>query len=199
MNATRIYWSPKVRRELIYRLYKSNESGVFDEELIDDVGFRLYERCESILMVTNRQVYCPICHTKFQLKTTWKDKRTHFPCPADGCPWEVEWEQYHQSFTKKNLIAGGAMDTFERFYRDFPHQKTTQTKMITIDILIHAFHMDLKNNLPRKSAGFNLIEGSLKQIVEFLNSISSTTAVDKNRWRTEEKLSRDYRSGKRIP
>ena len=101
MNATRIYWSPKVRRELIYRLYKSNESGVFDEELIDDVGFRLYERCESILMVTNRQVYCPICHTKFQLKTTWKDKRTHFPCPADGCPWEVEWEQYHQSFTKK--------------------------------------------------------------------------------------------------
>ena len=88
------------------------------------------------------------------------------------------------------------MHVFQRFYRDYPKLNTVQDKMIAIDVLIHAFHMDMKKNLPKKSAGFNLIEGNFRQTVDFLDSLSSTQKTDKNDWRETEKLSRDYRRGK---
>ncbi len=58
----RIQWAAKVRRDLIWRLYRDDARGLVDDALIDAVGFALYQLCESILMVTARnRVPCPQC------------------------------------------------------------------------------------------------------------------------------------------
>jgi hypothetical protein len=58
-----IRWAPKVRQEQIWRLYQNDARGLIDEELIDEVGWALYSRCQSILWVTDRnRVPCPRCH-----------------------------------------------------------------------------------------------------------------------------------------
>ncbi len=57
-----IQWAPKVRRDLIRRLYQNDAHGLVDDDLINAVGFALYQRCESILMVTCRAylLYPPV-------------------------------------------------------------------------------------------------------------------------------------------
>jgi hypothetical protein len=58
----RIRWASKVPQAKIWALYQSHARGLAEEELIDEVGFLLFERCQSIIMVTERQrVVCPRC------------------------------------------------------------------------------------------------------------------------------------------
>ena len=44
--------------------------------------------------------------------------------------------------------------------------------MIAVDQLIHAFHWDVKLQLPNRPAGNNLIEGSLEQVIGLLDRLS---------------------------
>src|SRR5438445_4158500 len=59
-----VRWAPKLRPEKLRRLYELDAQGLADEELIDEVGYTLYSRCESILTVTESfrgRVPCPGC------------------------------------------------------------------------------------------------------------------------------------------
>ena len=59
-----IRWSPKLRPEKLQRLYETDARGIVDEELIDEVGYTLYSRCDSILTVTEAfagRLKCPGC------------------------------------------------------------------------------------------------------------------------------------------
>jgi len=47
-----IQWAKKVSPNKIRRLYNLDAQGIMDEELIDDVAYTFYARCESILTVT---------------------------------------------------------------------------------------------------------------------------------------------------
>jgi hypothetical protein len=68
--------------------------------------------------------------------------------------------------------------------------------MILIDQLIHEFHRDIKTRLPHKSASYNLIEGNLKQIVEFLDSIFYADGIDKETWRSDSAVADSRRRRK---
>ncbi|HLZ07020.1 MAG TPA: hypothetical protein VKT80_00380, partial [Chloroflexota bacterium] len=59
-------WAPKVRPERIWQLYQNDARGTIDEVLVHDVGIALYQRCESLLLVTSGRVTCPTCGTIFQ-------------------------------------------------------------------------------------------------------------------------------------
>ncbi|HMD79671.1 MAG TPA: hypothetical protein VKE92_00095, partial [Anaerolineales bacterium] len=61
----RITWSPRIRPVLIKRLYESDALGFQDDELCNDVGFRLYMRCQTVLMVSRNEVACPRCDAIF--------------------------------------------------------------------------------------------------------------------------------------
>ena len=49
---TRIKWPLKVRPHKIRQLYENDAKGIVDEDLINDVGYALYARCEAIWTVT---------------------------------------------------------------------------------------------------------------------------------------------------
>ena len=46
-------WAPRVRRSKIRRLYETDALGIYDDELIDDVGYALLARCRSFLAASN--------------------------------------------------------------------------------------------------------------------------------------------------
>jgi hypothetical protein len=50
--------------------------------------------------------------------------------------------------------------------------KTPQERMFAIDWLIHAYHWDLKQQLPNRPAANNLIEGSLDHVINLLDRLS---------------------------
>ena len=53
-------WARRVRKEKIARLYASDARGIVDAELIDEVGFGLLARCQSILDATAAAQGCAL-------------------------------------------------------------------------------------------------------------------------------------------
>jgi predicted RNA-binding Zn-ribbon protein involved in translation (DUF1610 family) len=164
-------WARKVPRSQIRRLYEADALGIVDEELIDKVGWALRERCDSILAVTAAhagRVACPACGAAITRERPWRDD---VPVACAACGWQLPWPTYHQTYRGKQLFAANAGPVFEGFYQAFPKARTPQAKMLLIDQLIHAFHLGL-TDVGRPVAA-NLIEGSLGEVIVFLDELTS--------------------------
>src|SRR5205823_4480926 len=48
-----VRWTPRLRPEKLCRLYETDARGILDEDLVDEVAYALYSRCESIIKVTS--------------------------------------------------------------------------------------------------------------------------------------------------
>ena len=73
-------WARRVEQDKIRRLYETDARGIVDEELIDDVGYAMLARCESILIATRASfgdVMCKGCRASIQAR---RDGRQHAPC-----------------------------------------------------------------------------------------------------------------------
>jgi hypothetical protein len=166
-----IHWAAKVPQWQIRRLYQTEAKGILDDEQIDAVGLALWERCDSILTVTaahHGHVRCPSCATVIARQQ---------PAPADevvtcpSCDWSLPWASYHRSYRGKQLYGANAVDVFARYHQAFPQAPTARAKMLLIDQLIHAFHVGLRE-LGRPAAA-NLIQGSLAEVIDFLDALTS--------------------------
>lgn len=167
----KVHWAPKTPRAKIRRLYETDAQGIIDEEQIDCVGWALWQRCESILIVTAAhygRVRCPSCATLIERPSPWTDGEM-VVCAT--CGWQMAWAAYHQTYRGKQLFGANAVGVFEAFYRDFPEAPTANIKMLLIDQLIHAFHVGL-TGLGRP-VGANLIEGSLGEVIRFLDALTN--------------------------
>ena len=180
-KSEKIKWASRIKPELIQQLYHSDAMGMQDVELCNEVGMRLYFRCQTIVWVQNSQVACPRCGQVFVVQSSPKEKATF--CPTDDCGWYTTMPKYRQSWRKKRIWAGNAMPAFEEFYNRYPNTRTYKDKMLLIDKLIHSFHWNLKLNLPNRSAANNLIEGNHDQVVAFLDQLSGVDTNDKTVWR----------------
>ena len=49
----RLRYAPKLPLALVAQLYRSDALVRRDEELLDDVGWRLYVRCRDVLLVSD--------------------------------------------------------------------------------------------------------------------------------------------------
>ena len=60
-------WAPRLKQSRLRRLYRSAESGQCDDELLQDVGWSLYVRCEDVVAASRGlrvgEVPCPNCRT----------------------------------------------------------------------------------------------------------------------------------------
>ena len=60
-------WASRLRQSRLRRLYRSAASGQCDDELLQDVGWSLYARCEDVVAVSRGlrlgEVPCPTCRT----------------------------------------------------------------------------------------------------------------------------------------
>jgi ribosomal protein L37AE/L43A len=165
-----VRWAPRVRPDRIRRLYEFDARGVVDEDLIDAVGFALYDRCRSILHVTDAlhgRVHCPRCETVI----------LHSPgaeaivCPA--CGWTTIWEAYHRTFRHQELNAGGIAEAIRGFMTGWERRPVPRERMVLIDRLLHAWHWETRRERPiGRPAGVNFIEGSRRQAIALLEGLT---------------------------
>ena len=189
-----IKWSKKVPQRLISNLYNQSVLGICDDELVNEVGFALYVRCESIISATygfeKKCLICLNCGKEIPLI------EKIFSCP---CGFYATWDDFKKSYKGKHLHAANALPIFIDYINNFPKAKTYNQKLICIDILIHSFHIkmsyyktldsydpeDENVELNRPTAA-NLIEGSLTEVILFLDKLSGIEeySQEKKRWRS---------------
>src|SRR5262249_39521631 len=68
----RLSYAPKISIGSVVRLYRADAAGIRDDDLLADVGWRLYERCKDILLISDAQVRCPECAAVFDV--LWRDQ-----------------------------------------------------------------------------------------------------------------------------
>jgi len=188
-----IKWCKRVPQQLIARLYNQSVTGIPDDDLADEVGWALYARCMSIISATNgfekKILQCPrLCGNDIPLV------ENIFNC---SCGFHATWDEFKKSYKGKQLHAANALPVFLAFYNIFPTAKTYGEKLICIDTLIHSFHIKMsyykelgnydiedENVELNRPTGANLIEGSLKEVILFLDKLSSIpNSTEKERWK----------------
>ncbi len=180
-------WAPRLRQSQIRRLYETDALGIYNDDLLDEVGWGLVARCESFITASEAacgRAKCPTCG-QVVLHHAGKDEILH--CTA--CGWEAPWQAYFKTFQHKQLSGAQAvMALFQEFIDGFPKAKTGPEKMLLIDRLIHEFHTHLQFG-PTRAAGVNLIEGNYHEVVNFLDRLTygedstSGTRQARSEWR----------------
>jgi len=194
----KISWSPKIRQSRIRRLYQNDALGAVDEVLVEEVGLALLDRCRSIWLVTRREVECPRCGAAFPLcePDSWNPLPGIQTCPTPGCGWQTTAEEWHKSWRHRELLGTAAMDAIETYLDVYPRAGKTEERMLSIDQLIHSFHISLQTGRINRSFANNLIEGSHDQVVEFLDRLSARPGgTDKDRWRADIEKMHQTRRG----
>jgi|GEM_PF-766854 hypothetical protein len=161
-----IHWAPRLKPALIRRLYTMDARGIVDEDLIDEVGYGLLARCESIRRVTER--CCPQCGERLEGVLEQERNRT-ISCPS--CGWQSTWDLYLRSYKNKRLHGGRATVDFLRFLDEFPKCRTPQQKMLVIDRLIHAVHEWMRKTLTLPAAE-NIIQAKRSEVIELLDDLA---------------------------
>ncbi|RPJ51069.1 MAG: hypothetical protein EHM21_03615 [Chloroflexi bacterium] len=182
-DRSEIEWSPRVSLAKIRALYINEARGTCADELIEEVGFGLFARCQSILEYTEALeeggVRCKRCQKKGQ--TTIIQRNMNKPSSLLRCPvcgWQVRWRVYKAESQNEdgNLIAGHAGAAFTRYVAIYPKCRTREEKILAIDRLIHEFHWILIHEdqpaRAAKPAAVNLLRGNIRQVMEMLNELT---------------------------
>lgn len=187
-------WSPRVSKARIARLYTTFAKGIVDADLIDDVGFSLLARCESVLAATEagqgRGAPCPQCGSRVSW-VYWKGE----DLDCTRCGWRCPGQAYKKTIKYKHLFAGGMKPFLGEFVREFPRARTHAERFILIDTLIHRYHWENVGRGGRPGACC-LIEGKLKNIMPFLDGLSygeeipAEVEATRAKWRQEWRASR---------
>jgi len=163
-------WAPRVAPERIRRLYELDAHGIYDEDLILDVGYGLLARCESFITAvaaSQGRVTCPLCGATVH---HGHDKAEEMRC---ACGWSLAWGDYFATIQHKQLSgAEPVLALFGDFVDRFPKARTPQQRMMLIDTLLHGFHIFAKTGNPTRPVAVNLIEMRLWQVIEFLDELS---------------------------
>jgi len=159
-------WAPRVEQHKIRQLYETDAQGIYDLDLIHEVGYGLLARCESFVTANRAregELPCPECGQSVRREEMLR-------CP---CGWTLPWADYFETIQHKQLSgAEPVLQQFQDFVTAFPAARTPQEKMTLIDRLIHGFHWYLKTDGPTRPVAVNLIEGRLSDVVAFLDRLT---------------------------
>ncbi len=178
-----IEWAPRVKSAKIRQLYRNEARGILDDELIEDVGFGLLLRCQSIIEYTEAceigKVRCMRCAKQGRttvIQRNMKKANSLLLCPV--CGWQVRWRIYKTESENADgqLHAGHAKEAFTHYLSTYPQCRTRKEKIFAIDRLIHEFHWFLiREGQPaqgNKPAGVNLIRGNIREVFDLLNELT---------------------------
>jgi hypothetical protein len=166
--AEEIRWAPRVAQEKIRRLYETDARGVYDAELIDDVGWALLARCEALLAAEEARAGRAKCHRCGAIIHHAGGQEEVLHC---ACGWQVAWRSYFRSIQHKQLSGPDLVGLFRDFVTRFPPAETPRARMLLIDALIHGFHWSVQTG-PRRPSAINLIEGRLNEVIRFLDALT---------------------------
>ena len=162
-------WAPRVRPQIIRRLYAGEAAGLLDDELLDEVFYAIRARCESIVTVTEAsegRVRCPACDDPILRKGGDKEELMH--CAA--CGWELTWGEYLKTYQGKELHGGGALPAIHAYLVGGHAARSPQQKMLLIDALLHAYHWEAAQN-PTRPVAVNMIHAKLNEVVALLEEL----------------------------
>jgi hypothetical protein len=195
-------WAPRLKQRLLWQLYQNDAQGLYDEDLLDEVGWGLYSRCKSFIeanAAVNGRAACPVCG---MIIFHHSQPEEILCCPT--CGWTAAWKVYFQSIQHKQLSgAAPVLTIFQDFVDRFPRARSVQEKMLLIDALIHSWHWHAHYGNTRTTA-VNLIEGNYHQVVDFLDRLSygpgSTPGVRQEwqKWREEVNSTADMWKDERL-
>lgn len=174
--------------------YEANARGLLDDALVDDVGWRLWDRLSDVVRVTAGRVRCPVCTTEFQVRAAGRTDDEVVPCP--GCDWSVTPAAWHRTWENRDL--NGLCPEFGRFVDAWPTARSIRDRMLLIDSVVHAQHVASRSDRPGNFAARNFLEGSRPKIVALLDELadgpgSQVAEGARERWNA----ARDhYRSGR---
>ena len=183
-------WAPRLRKIQIQQLYQSSGRGLLDEELIDDVGFSLYLRCLSMLKVSEAirgNPPCASCGAPAHLDTE--------PVPfarCSNCGWTCPWELYQKTYQLKGLFAGGMEPFVKDYVLKFDATHSHRERMVLIDNLIHRFHWESEGIDDGRPGATSLIQGKMKDIMDFLDRLSYGDDIPPELTRTREEWRRKW-------
>jgi hypothetical protein len=163
----RIRWAPSLPAQRLVRLYEANALGIADDELVDDVGWRLWERLSDVLRVSAGRVRCPGCGTEFQVRGAGGDD---IPVDCPGGDWSVTPRVWHKSWEHRDL--NGHCPEFVRFVDGWPGARALRDRMLLIDAVVHALHVSSRDDAPGNFAARNFLEGSRPKIVALLDELA---------------------------
>jgi hypothetical protein len=182
LPTTELKWARRVRQEDIRRLYHLDARGIIDQDLINDVGYGLHARCESIRIATEAhfgRVTCRSCGAVVE-RTEW-NKAELLTC---ACGWRKTWGDYLASYQRKQLVGGAAYPAFIEYLERWPGARAPRDKLLEIDRLVHACHVATHRPWARPAA-VNLIEGTASELARFLDELaygpSSTPGLGETR------------------
>lgn len=182
-------WAPRLRKSQVEKLYVSCAEGFIDEELIDEVGFSLYARCESILEVGEAimgRPKCPSCGTS--IEWNWQPIEI-LDCP--NCEWACPLSVYQKTYRRKNMNPGGMKPYLEEFVRKFRNTRSHRDRLVLIDTLIHRYHWNSSGGRP---GACGLIQGRMKDVVSFLDKLSYGEKMPPEIRRTREEWRKRWAS-----
>lgn len=193
MDAERelIKWTPRASQQKIRLLYEKDAKGIIDEELIDDIAFSFFTRCQDIITVTNAslgKVKCIKCENLIYHKG---NKDEILKC--DKCSWKTTWGIYFKSYQGKQLHGGTALGAFKNFVAKLPKARTPEEKMIMVDRLIHEAHQwigpNFKEPVFTRPAAVNIISGKMKDVMKFLDQLSRGSTRNETHYEWKKKVS----------
>ena len=161
-------YAPKVPLGWILRLYRTDALGVHDNDLAEQVGWRIYARCHDVLMVTNSHVICPRCQVEFAVCWIGVSEDRISTCP--GCGWQITAAAYHAGFRHQDLL-GHAGTEFTAFVARFPTAQTYAERLVLIDRVVHAVHVT------GGVAARNLLEGRSRQVLAQLDALAGAATT----------------------
>ena len=189
------YWAPKVSRQAIRRLYETDAKGIVDEDLINDVGYALFVRCDTIRIVTEQR--CPECDEKmpFRGKTSGSARNEAVSCT--NCGWTTTWAHYHHSYKGKRIHGGRAYPAFLQFTTEFKRKLSPRQKLMAIDRLVHSIHEGIVQAPAATPGSVNLIEGTADDILQLLDDLAYGDTTEAS-WAMREDFKKKMKEGELI-
>lgn len=197
-NQGALRWAAKVPPHRIRILYEQEAAGLLSEDLVNEVGHLVYERCRDILIATTAargQATCPRCAAPLP-----HDRRamTMLEC---ACGFRMRWRAYARSFRDSELDGGNAMPFFHEFVQALPEAPTVREKMLLIDRVVHAAHVAARDEKRpfRRPALSNLIEGTAEEVLLLLDRLAYGPGADpellatRDSWRMLDRRTRPAR------
>ncbi len=170
----KIIWSKRVSQRKIRLLYENDAKGIIDEELIDDIAFKFFIRCQDIITVTDAsrgKLKCIKCGN-----IIYHNRRKDEFLKCEKCFWQITWGSFLKSCHRNQLHGVGALNAFKNYVIKLPKIKTPEGKMILIDQLIHEVHQwtdsKFKEPIITRPVAVNIIEGSTRKVILFLDRLS---------------------------
>jgi hypothetical protein len=206
-----IFWAPPLKPRKVQALYLNDAQGLYDDEIIEEVGIGLLLRCRSIMEFTEAlegRVKCKRCAASGT--TTILERKTARPdellkCPV--CGWQIQWRVYltESEKTRGQLNAGHARAAFEAYLEAYPRSQSAKDKVLAIDRLIHEFHCELSGaGRPGdavRTACVNLLDGTATEILDVLDGLACGENSDpalraqRDSWAAKKPIARRRQSG----